>query len=169
MIEQVGSSDLNSIVNIWLGQFNFRNSLSIIRGKAYELLIEYTIVESYTAAKMRSSPTPRLLLYEISGLRPLAIHLYITFVITSKFDFISERGKIELDPLSVIQIGEVPERLNGTDSKSVLRLRTVTGVRIPPSPQEAISKEVKSTQIVDLQALFILLPRQITPSKSKFQ
>ncbi len=34
-----------------------------------------------------------------------------------------------------ITIGEVPEWLNGTDSKSVLRLIRVTGVRIPPSPQ----------------------------------
>jgi hypothetical protein len=34
----------------------------------------------------------------------------------------------------VAPFGEVPERLNGTDSKSVIRLITVSGVRIPPSP-----------------------------------
>jgi hypothetical protein len=33
-----------------------------------------------------------------------------------------------------VTLGEVPERLNGTDSKSVIRLITVSGVRIPPSP-----------------------------------
>ena len=66
-------------------------------------------------------------------------------------------------------IGEVPERLNGTDSKSVLRLRTVTGVRIPPSPLEAISKEVKSPQILYLRAFLILLSTQIAPIRSKNQ
>jgi hypothetical protein len=37
--------------------------------------------------------------------------------------------------IGIKAIGEVPEWLNGTDSKSVLRLNSVTGVRIPPSPQ----------------------------------
>lgn len=33
----------------------------------------------------------------------------------------------------------MPERLNGTDSKSVVRA-SVPGVRIPPSPREAYSE-----------------------------
>ena len=42
-------------------------------------------------------------------------------------------------------------------------------VRIPLSPLEAIFKEVQSPQIVDFRALFILLPHQITPIRSKNQ
>ena len=63
--------------------------------------------------------------------------------------------------------GEMAERSNAAVLKTVDPKGP--GVRIPLSPLEAIFKEVQSPQIVDFRALFILLPHQITPSRSKNQ
>jgi hypothetical protein len=61
--------------------------------------------------------------------------------------------------------GEMAERSNAAVLKTVDPKGP--GVRIPLSPLEAIFKEVQSPQIVDFRALFILLPHQITPIRSK--
>ena len=64
-------------------------------------------------------------------------------------------------------VQEMAERSNAAVLKTVDPKGP--GVRIPLSPLEAIFKEVQSPQIVDFRAFFILLPHQITPSRSKNQ